>query len=156
MSRATIVYVLMLLLGVGGLWLILGAGSRLRAPTDLSGAWGVGSEDPTIPETLGDTVNIEQSGRFVRLDFAKGLIIDVKLKDESLPDPVHGKLLDMIFEGPTWKMSALGEGRGGPLIVKLTGPQHHTFTIARNPLGQSPREAVPTQTANAAAESDAP
>ena len=47
MNRATLVYIVMLVAGVGGLWLILGAGTRLRAPTDLSGVWGVGGEDPT-------------------------------------------------------------------------------------------------------------
>jgi hypothetical protein len=145
---------------VGGLWLILGAGSRLRAPTDLSGVWGVGGEDPTVPQALGETVTIEQSGRFVRLKFAKGLLIDLKLTDESLPDEDAGQLLDMIFEGPQWKLAALGEGAGGPLLFKLVGPEKHTFTVTRNVPDSDqggPRDA-PTQTADAdaATATDAP
>jgi hypothetical protein len=160
MNRATLVYILMLVFGVGGLWLILGAGSRLRAPTDLSGVWGVGGEDPTVLQALGETVTIEQSGRFVRLKFAKGLLIDLKLTEESLPDEDAGQLLDMIFEGPQWKLAALGEGAGGPLLFKLVGPEKHTFTVTRNVPGgdgdpRGPHD-PPTQTADAATATDAP
>ena len=155
MSRATLVYILMIVFGVGGVWVILGAGTRLRAPTDLSGAWSVGGEDPTVPEALGETVAIEQSGRFIRLNFAKGLVVDVKLTDESPANPQTGQLLDMIFEGKHWKLAALGEGPEGPLLFKLVGPEKHTFTVTRSVPDEDGAEDVLTQTADAAA-TDAP
>jgi hypothetical protein len=131
MSRATLVYIVMLVACAGGLWAILGLGKRLQAPTDLSGVWAVGGEDPSVPKQLGESVVIDQSGRFVRLNFSNGLLVDLKLKEDQPPAPEAGKNLDMVFEGPRWKLSAFGESEQGPLIFRLSGPEKHTFTATR-------------------------
>jgi hypothetical protein len=131
MSRATVVYIVMLVACAGGLWAIIGLGKGLRAPTDLSGVWAVGGEDPTVPEQLGESVVIEQSGRFLRLNFAHGLLVDLKLQEDQPAAPEAGKNLDMVFEGPRWKLTAFGSSEQGPLIFRLNGPEKHTFTATR-------------------------
>lgn len=131
MNRATFIYIVMLAAGVGGLWLIIRLGSGLAAPTDLSGVWGVGGEDPAIPQVLGQTVHVEQSGRFFRLNFEGGLRVDVKLVSENRPKPGTDDGLDLRFRGPDWSLSALGAGSSGPLIFRLDGPQKHVFTVTR-------------------------
>jgi hypothetical protein len=162
MSRATIVYIVMLLACVAGVWAILRAGSRLEAPTQLSGAWSIVAEDPALIEQLGSTLTLEQSGRFVQITFQRGLSVDVKLVDGARPDPDAGRLLDMRFEGPTWKLSALGPGAGGPLIFRLTGPENHQFTVTRLVEGKGDDDVIQpqptaslTDTAGAAVDADA-
>ena len=130
MSRATLVYIAVILVSAAGLWAIVRAGQGLRAPTDLSGVWVVGGEEPAVPEHLGETVAIEQSGRFVQLTFARGLRVDVKLNDAH-HEPAAGENLDLVFEGPRWKLSAFGADADGPLIFRLSGPEKHTFTVTR-------------------------
>jgi hypothetical protein len=132
MSRATVVYIVMLVACVAGLWAILGLGGRLRAPTDLSGVWTVGGEDPSVPKQLGESVIIEQSGRFVRLNFANGLVVDAKMMTDQPPVPEAGKNLDIVFEGPDWKLIAFGSSADGPLIFRLVGRERHTFTATRH------------------------
>lgn len=132
MSRATLVYIVMLVGGAGGLWLIVRAGAGLVAPTDLSGAWAVGGEDPSIFRYLGPTVFIEQSGRYVRLTFERGLRIDLKMIGETRPDPSAGAKLELRMAGGPWSLTALGTGPAGPLIFRLTGPAAHTFTVSRD------------------------
>lgn len=131
MSRTTLVYILMLAAGAGGLWLILRAGSGLAAPTDLSGAWAVGGDDPSSPRDLGDTLFIEQSGRHFRLNFERGLQVDMKMLAESRPDPATGRGLEIRMAGGPWTLTALGPGAAGPLIFRLDGPAPHTFTVSR-------------------------
>src|SRR4051812_18276309 len=115
MNKATAIYVIVLLLSAAGLWLILRAGSNLHAPTDLSGSWEIGGEDPGTLEALGEKVSIEQSGQFFQLSFERGLTVDLRLMDET-----SGGLL---FAGPKWQLNAIGERPGGPFIFRLTGPQ---------------------------------
>jgi hypothetical protein len=140
MNRATLVYFAVIIASAAGLWAILGAGQELRAPTDLSGAWVVGGEDPAVPAHLGESVEIEQSGRFVQLNFARGLRVDVKLKDQPAKVAADENL-DLVFEGPRWKLTAFGPGADGPLIFRLTGPERHTFTVTR----QGASNAVPNR-----------
>ena len=63
-SRATLVYVIMLVACAGGLWLILGLGSELQAPPDLSGAWEIAPINAGAPPNpdLGRAMTVEQSG----------------------------------------------------------------------------------------------
>jgi len=134
MSRATLVYILMLAAGAGGLWFILRAGAGLAAPTNLSGAWAVGGEDASISRDLGGTVFIEQSGRYFRLKFEQGLQIDLELVSETRPDPTTRDGLELKFEGRPWSLTALGPSETGPLIFRLNGPADHTFTVSRGPV----------------------
>ena len=133
MSRASAVYIVMLLACVAGLWLIVRAGSGLTAPTDLSGVWRVGGEDPAVPRLLGETMHVEQSGRFVRLSFERGLQVDLKLVREARPGDDGDGGLEMQFQGPAWTLTTLGPGGRGPLIFRLGGPEQHTFTATRGP-----------------------
>lgn len=67
-SRATSVYIIMLVVFAAGLWTILSFGSiLLRAPTDLSGKWEL--RDPSGQAGAGPahTMTIEQSGLYVRM-----------------------------------------------------------------------------------------
>ncbi len=88
MSRATVVYIIMLLACAAGVWLILRAGNRLKPPPDLNGTWEIsriqklGSDEPPA---LGNEMTIEQSGRFVHIRFASGLKLDLKasVRDSS-------------------------------------------------------------------------
>jgi hypothetical protein len=123
MNKATAIYLVVLLLSAAALWLILRAGSNLRAPTDLSGSWEIGGEEPATLESLGDTVSIEQSGQFFQLRFERGLTIDLRLVDAT-----SGGLL---FAGAKWQLNAIGQIPNGPFIFRLTGPQRHTFTVSR-------------------------
>jgi hypothetical protein len=150
MSRATLVYILMLVAGVGGLWLIVRAGSRLVAPTDLSGTWLVGGEDPRAALELGGTLAVEQSGRYLRLQFERGLRLDLKVAGETPPDPATGDGFDLRLEGRPWSLDAHGASAAGPLIFRLTGPSPHTFTASRVPADAPARAAAPASAAPAA------
>ena len=162
MSRATLIYILMLVICAAGVWAIIRAGQRLQAPTDLSGLWYVGGEDPAVPEHLGETVDVEQSGKFFRLNFSRGLRVDVRLAEP--PDkPEAGENLDLIFEGPQWKLAAFGASADGPLIFRLMGPERHTFTVTRRaagsddePKAEAASASLPAETAEAAVGTDAP
>lgn len=133
MSRGTAVYFVMLVVCVGGLWLILRAGAGLAAPTDLSGVWAVGGEDASVPRDLGGVLHIEQSGRYFRLKFERGLQLDLELLSETRPDGVAGDGLALKWEGGPWSLSANGTNAAGPLIFRLTGPASHTFAASRDP-----------------------
>lgn len=144
-----------------GLWVILRAGYGLQAPVDLSGAWSIGGEDPSVAKTLGETVNIEQSGQFVRLNFERGLHVDVKLTAIRPKDATANKMLDMNFESRAWKVTALGQNADGPLIFQLIGPEKHRFTATRvvaesGKLAETTPEKIPLTTPTADAGSDAP
>ena len=60
-SKATSVYVIMVVVLIGGLWLILEMGSTLMPPTDLAGKWEL--KGPSGSQDL----SVEQSGKFVDL-----------------------------------------------------------------------------------------
>jgi hypothetical protein len=60
-SKATSVYVIMVVVLCGGLWLILAMGSTLVPPTDLGGKWELTSASATRD------LSVEQSGKFVDL-----------------------------------------------------------------------------------------
>ncbi len=64
--------IVVIAVSAAGLWGILRAGAHLRAPSDLSGTWDIGGEDPATLERLGESVAIEQSGQFFQMTFARG------------------------------------------------------------------------------------
>src|SRR5947208_3365367 len=59
--RATFVYICMVVILFGGLWVILEFGSTLHAPIDLAGKWELAGPNGTQEMTL------EQSGRYVNI-----------------------------------------------------------------------------------------
>jgi hypothetical protein len=131
MSRATLIYILVLAAAVGGVTLILNRGARLTAPPDVSGEWDVGRIDAASPapaDTVGKRVFIEQSGRFVRMTFEKGLQLDAKLHFEPRP---HQQGVTLRFRANDWELTAEGTDANGPLICQLIGSQRYPFTLRR-------------------------
>jgi hypothetical protein len=137
MSRPTLVYILVLLACVTGTSVILERGSLLKAPPDLSGEWhilGDGELETSAAARLGHTMYVEQSGRFVRLSFQpRGLKVDVKLASQAPvhPSPNMRRVVQTHYKGRGWTLKTIGAGAEGPLICTLTGPETHTFTVAR-------------------------
>ena len=62
MNRAAVVYLVMIVVLVGGLWGVLGVGGRLVAPDDLNGRWRAVEGGHGRPG-----VTVEQSGRYFEL-----------------------------------------------------------------------------------------
>lgn len=130
MSRATIVYILVLLAAAAGVMVILNRGGRLSAPPDVSGEWTVGRIDAASPapaETVGKRVFVEQSGRFVRMTFENGLQLDSKLHFER----GSHQGLTLRFRARDWELTAEGKDLGGPLMCQLIGSQRYPFTLSR-------------------------
>jgi hypothetical protein len=144
---------LVLLACVTGVSLVLERGMRLDAPPDLSGEWEVHAEDGT---QLGGRVLVEQSGRFVRLNFDGGLSVDVKLAADADIRPVDSRAggLELQYEGKSWKLGVTGHNEAGPLTCQLIGPhpERHAFILMR-PAGVATARRPPlpamTQTADA-------
>jgi hypothetical protein len=101
LNSPSIVYGLVLVLSAGGLWGILRAGSTLSASADISGPWqivdGPLGPAPGGPDSLGDSFVVEQSGRFARIRFARGRVLD--LKATILPTGEIAGPTDVAFAG---------------------------------------------------------
>ena len=78
MNRASLDYLLIAARMVVGLWAVLSLGAGLEAPPDLAGTWEVLDSDSS-PAHLGKTLVIEQSGKYFRLGFQNGTLLDLKL-----------------------------------------------------------------------------
>jgi hypothetical protein len=85
MSRPTIVYLSMFLLLGAGLWAVLAIGHGLSATADVSGYWQVRPAGTEVP-SVGDGLEIEQSGKYLRLRTADGTRADLKLIAPSPTD----------------------------------------------------------------------
>jgi len=121
MSRATTVYVAVLVLCAGGLWGIARVGSRLRAPPSLAGTWDI---DPPAAAGLGESMTIEQSGRFVQVRFASGRALDLKLVD----GPSGGADPTVNLAGGGWHWSGPLTDGGRTMAVRLDGAEPCSFT----------------------------
>jgi hypothetical protein len=133
MSRPTLIYFFVLLASAAGVMLILERGKRLSAPPELSGEWHVLGSDSGSNSPLGKTVLIEQSGRFLRFSFERGLEVDMKLESQiPAPNgPTTRHLDQMQFSGSDWKLTTLGATPAGPLSCTLSGPEQHRFILER-------------------------
>jgi hypothetical protein len=128
MSRSTVVYLIVLIVSATAVTFILQYGMRLAAPPDVSGEWQVGRIDAGSPppeRALGRRLVVEQSGRFVRLNFQSGLTIDAKLHYEELGG------VTLRFRGKDWELTAEGKDRDGPLVCQLIGGERYPFTLTR-------------------------
>jgi hypothetical protein len=75
-SKAAGVYLVMVVVLVGGLWVILAVGSTLTPPTDVAGTWDLSGTDGTRKLT------VEQSGRFVDIA-TDGLTASLKITQDT-------------------------------------------------------------------------
>ena len=131
MSRATAVYVVMAVCLVAGMWVVLGFGSTLRAPPDLSGTWELAGDVSLagLPP-LGRGLRVEQSGRFVRFDFAAGPVIDLKIAElREAPGGGRGAVV-VLVGGPWARVEAEGDPTTDALRLRFTGPSGEAETGA--------------------------
>jgi hypothetical protein len=151
-------YILMILVCGIGLTLILERGMELSAPPDLSGNWQV--RGARAVAGLGDRVTVEQSGRYVRMTFAKGRQIDLKLADAGADAETPTTTATtrrrpaLEFRGDDWTLAARGTVPAGPLECELRGPEPHTFTLVRP--GSRARSPAPATTAPSTTQPNAP
>jgi hypothetical protein len=135
MSRATIVYLFMALCLVAGLSAILALGSGLRAPPDLSGTWEIEPDPRAVvapePAALGRWMTLEQSGRFVRLQFERGQVVDLKLVGEKSAVAGGKYVHTMEFSGPDWALAVEGEPAMEVMRMDLLGPISLSFAARR-------------------------
>jgi hypothetical protein len=80
-SKATSVYVIMVVILIGGLWLILAIGSTLMPPTDLAGKWELKGASGT------QDLSVEQSGKFVNLVMGSWAS-SLKVKHDGNQNPI--------------------------------------------------------------------
>lgn len=96
MNRSTVLYLVMFLALVAGLWAILRVGSRLEPPHDLSGSWSARPIDAS-PDADPLRMEIIQSGQFLTLDMPGAPLLKVRLtKIERAPD---GEVAALHWEG---------------------------------------------------------
>jgi hypothetical protein len=133
-SRATLVYVIMLVACAGGLWVILRVGNRLQAPPDLSGTWEISpipGAAAAAPAELGRTMTVEQSGRYLQVRFAGGLAADLRLAEAPVVSgATAGPPIQLV--GRDWRMTAVPRD-GGALAVRLDGQRSAEFLARRPP-----------------------
>jgi hypothetical protein len=121
-SRATVVYLTMILVFVAGLWAVMTAGARLTAPEDLSGRW-VAIDAPGA--NTWPAVTVEQSGRFFQMAFDDGPAdVAVSAQDTS----AEGRL--SLARG-AWHVTIDGSAGQAVRTFHVDGPISGTFTGRR-------------------------
>ena len=120
---------------VAGLSAILAFGSALRAPPDLSGTWEIEPDARAVvaptPAALGRWMTLEQSGRFVRLHFERGQVVDLKLTAEKAAIIGGQYVHAMEFSGRGWALSVEGDPAMEVMRMDLLGPLSLSFTARR-------------------------
>ena len=141
MNKPTSVYIIFALALVVGLWLILSLGSAfLTAPPDFSGRWQL----LPIREVSGNTVggqppdsstdaaaeptgmNLDQSGRFLRVTFDNGPRIDLVLAGSQVSAAVPPSLT-MQWTGNPWSAVFSGPVGGSKFDFHFAGPRTYDF-----------------------------
>lgn len=82
-ARAVAAYVFLVGLPAAGVIGVLGAGRQLQAPPDLAGRWRIDAGS-TCGLGTGDTFELVQSGRFVRLEIVDRPALEGRLDDLTL------------------------------------------------------------------------
>jgi hypothetical protein len=100
-SKATSVYVIMVVALIGGLWFILALGSTLVPPKDLAGKWELegnkGSQD----------LSVEQSGKFIDLVMGKWTA-SLKIQPNGNLNPKGQSGVLMVGNGQSVRFEGLG------------------------------------------------
>ena len=130
MSRGTLVYILMALALVVGMWVILPLGEGLVAPFNLAGRWEIEPDltmGPRVGPPLGRTMEIEQSGRYFLVRFASGRTLDLKLQSEIRQEP----RVKMELAGGGWDMTCDADETDGTMRIDLRGAVKRVWTAKR-------------------------
>jgi len=114
--RSTLVYITMLAVFAGGMWMILSYGSsHLSAPIDLAGEW----ELSPLTGTAGDTqhLRIDQSGKFFTITSPAGTSIHMRLIEQQGQTLVRvsgadGQITLQSTDGQSWRFTAVGKLQG--------------------------------------------
>jgi hypothetical protein len=116
-SRPAVVYLVMIVVLIVGLWLVLEIGSYLSTPEDLAGKW----QMPSADAIGGPGFNVEQSGKFFQIVFDHGPQLDLKLKSTS----------PTVLSNDKWKLTIAGRDGSDDKNFDLTGPQNAHWTAHR-------------------------
>jgi hypothetical protein len=114
------VYLVMVVVLIGGMWAVLGIGGYLAAPEDLAGKWLIQPADPVSEHrsiVRGPGLYVEQSGRFFQFSFDHGPQLNLKLQTEA----------PIVLTGADWTLTITGHVGSDDKLLKLD----------RNDLGQS-------------------
>ena len=157
MVRAYAIYIAMFGILIAGMWMILTLGKAKRAPDDMSGKWTV-AWDGDAPNGAGDTMFIQQSGRFWMVQLGQQKAMSMLL-EPGWSGARHGPKLHMKLKGQIWTIDLAGNvplKQPAPMAevkMQLTGPSHHTATARRavEPRADAPHAPTtqPIETANA-------
>ncbi len=124
MSRPAVVYLVMIVVLISGLWTVLEIGGYLSAPEDLAGKWQIQSID-TGPrgqrELGGPGLNIEQSGLFFQINFDHGPQLDLKQKSTS----------PTVLANRDWKLTITGRIGSDDKTLQIQGPQSGWWSAHR-------------------------
>jgi hypothetical protein len=126
-NRAAVVYLVMVLVLVGGLWAVLAIGAGLEPPQDLAGKWQLSAGTPPngLPNSLsawGPEMQIEQSGRFFQIFTEHGPKLDLKLTEDD------GKRV--VLDGTRYKLTFSGPNQDEKRLL-VEGPQGGDWTARR-------------------------
>jgi hypothetical protein len=121
-SKATSVYVIMMVVLVGGLWLIMEMGSTLVPPTDLAGKWELAS--PAGAQELW----VEQSGKFVNLVMGNWTA-DLKIERDGNQNPTQGH--GILIQGKNQTVDFDGLGISDQCTIHFDGAMKGVFQARR-------------------------
>ena len=132
MSRATAVYITMAVSLVAGLWVVLLFGATLQAQPDLAGTWELANDVSlgALPP-MGRTLRVEQSGLFVRFDFERGPVLDLKIADRRVDVRDGRRTPVVVLRGDPWPVvEAEGDPGTDALRLRFAGPSDAAQTGA--------------------------
>jgi hypothetical protein len=121
-SKATSVYVIMVVVLFGGLWLILSMGSTLVPPTDLGGKWELSGPSGT------QNLSVEQSGKFI--DMSMGTWTASMKIDKDASQNIAGKNA-ILMKGNGQSVVFEGLGINDQCTVQFDGPMSGVYRAHR-------------------------
>jgi hypothetical protein len=123
-SKATSVYAIMVVVLVGGLWMILAIGNTLTPPTDLAGKWELSGADGS--QAAAQDLSVEQSGKFVDMTMGQWTgSLKIETSDAQKADGgirVAGKGQTVTFDGL---------GANDRCTIRFDGPISGTYQAHR-------------------------
>ena len=136
MSRATLVYILVIGLCAVGLWGIIRAGQGMAAPPDIGGAWLLEPAVAGAPagELPGERLWVEQSGQYFQFRFGRpgggGQVLNLKATEWPEPGtPGQGRFT---LTGNGWDVLAALSERRRSMRVRMIGPTPLAFIARRS------------------------